>query len=130
MPRNKSTLRKISTVEFDYKRFGQIVRVLIKQKGFTQANFAESINISTAYLNNILAGTRRASLEIYYKILDVLQINDIVCIYKAYDAEQFNKQSSKMTELIMITNHLTPEEIEVVLNLAKNMVEISSKSKK
>lgn len=119
MPRNKSTLRKISTVEFDYKRFGQILRVLIKQKGFTQANFAESINISTAYLNNILAGTRRASLEIYYKILDVLQMNDIVCIYKAYDAEQFNKQSSKMTELIMITNHLTPEEIEVVLNLQK-----------
>ena len=127
MPRNKSTLRKISTVEFDYKRFGQILRVLIKQKGFTQANFAESINISCPYLNNILAGTRRITLDTYIKILDVLELIDLSSCVNFITDDVSLQRIEIISELFRLSNKLSLNELNVILEITNNIKNLSEK---
>ncbi len=60
-----------------YKNIGLKIAYYRKMKGYTQANLAERIGMSTAYLGQIERGNRgnSFSLETLYQIADALEID-------------------------------------------------------
>lgn len=78
MSRRKSLPVPSSQIELNYVEFGNTLRQLIKDKGYSQANFAKAIGISYPYLMNILKGERRVYLHVYVKMLDVLGVSDLI----------------------------------------------------
>lgn len=82
MPREKSTPIPISQVELKYCDFGNVLRQLIKLKGYTQEGFAEAIGVSYSTMMRILRGDRRVYLHVYMKMLDVLGICDLAIMSK------------------------------------------------
>ncbi len=60
-----------------YKNIGLKIAYYRKKKGYTQANLAERIGMSTAYLGQIERGNRgnSFSLETLYQIADALEID-------------------------------------------------------
>ena len=127
MPRKTSTYRKISNAQVDYKKFGQFLRVMIKKRGFTQANFAESINISCPYLNNILAGTRRITLDTYIKILDVLELIDLSSCVNFITDDVSLQRIEIISELFRLSNKLSLNELNVILEITNNIKNLTEK---
>ncbi|MDL2206927.1 helix-turn-helix domain-containing protein [Eubacteriales bacterium OttesenSCG-928-N13] len=57
----------------DYKEVGRRIRVLRKNKHWTQEVMAEAANISLSFLGHIERGTRKASVETLVAIANVLE---------------------------------------------------------
>ncbi|MBR6507783.1 MAG: helix-turn-helix transcriptional regulator [Clostridia bacterium] len=60
-----------------YKKLGETLRALIKMKGYTQLDFACSVDISYPMLLNHLQGTRRMGAYKLSKICRALEIDNI-----------------------------------------------------
>lgn len=56
------------------------IKVLLKLKGMTQSDLADSLHITQSYLSYILSGKRRGSIEIIANIAKALgtTVDDIV----------------------------------------------------
>lgn len=76
MPRKKAVPISPSKLELDYKQFGDILRTKIKEKGYTQAVFAEAVGISYSSMMAILKGERHIYIHTYVRMLDVLGMDD------------------------------------------------------
>lgn len=57
----------------DFKEFRKEVKVCLIRKGWTQADLAEALGVSTVYVNMLLRGARRNTAQIK-KIKEVLGI--------------------------------------------------------
>lgn len=57
----------------DY-RLGRKVRKLRKEKGITQEQLAEKVNVSTTWIGYIETGYRRPNLKMIYKIATALNV--------------------------------------------------------
>lgn len=76
MPRKKAVPISPSKLELDYKLFGDTLRAKIKEKGYTQAVFAEAVGISYSSMMAILKGERHIYIHTYVRMLDVLGMDD------------------------------------------------------
>lgn len=56
----------------DYKDFGQRVRLARKERGMTQEQLSEQLNISPSFLGHIERGTRVPSLDTLTNLCNVL----------------------------------------------------------
>ena len=122
MPKKKANPIAPSTKEFDYIKFGETLRELIRAKGYTQAVFAEAIGISYPYMMDILNGKRRVQLKTYVKILDILNVSDLVLINDSFSQHQMRECSEVLLELMPLLGEMTAEELEDLLRLAKRIV--------
>ncbi|MGN1368471.1 MAG: helix-turn-helix domain-containing protein [Aristaeellaceae bacterium] len=59
----------------DYKDFGARVRSLRRQKGLTQEELAERVDISASFMGHIERGTRIASLETLVALCNELKVS-------------------------------------------------------
>lgn len=57
------------------KRFGERLKELRKEKGFTQEQLAEKINVHQTYIGKLEIGKCNPSLMLIYKISKALKIN-------------------------------------------------------
>jgi transcriptional regulator with XRE-family HTH domain len=122
MPKKKANPIAPSAKEFDYVKFGETLRELIRAKGYTQAVFAEAIGISYPYMMDILNGKRRVQLKTYVKILDILNVSDLVLINDSFSQHQMRECSEVLLELMPLLGEMTAEELEDLLRLAKRIV--------
>jgi len=128
MPKKKAVAIKPSEAELDYKEFGNILRTYIKAKGYTQAVFAEAIGISYSYMMNILQGKRRIPLHIYMKIIDVLELTDIVLMCKNPAENNATMQKSQLyLEFLPLIHKMSPAALENFIGLAKEVVNNTAK---
>lgn len=121
MPKKKANPIAPSEKDFDYTKFGNTLRELIKAKGYTQAVFAESIGISYPYMLDILSGKRRVQLKTYFRILDILEITELVFISDSFTQGQIREHSKVLLELLPLLCELSAEELEDLLRFAKRM---------
>lgn len=121
MPKKKANPIVPSGKELDYAKFGNTLRELIKSKGYTQAVFAEAIGISYPYMLDILSGKRRVQLKTYYKILDVLEITDLILINEMLTQAQVLERSKLLLELMPIMCELSNDELDDLLRFAKRI---------
>lgn len=122
MPKKKANPITPSEKEFDYIKFGNTLRELIKAKGYTQAVFAEAIGISYPYMMDILSGKRRVQMKTYYKILDVLGITELIFISDTFAQAQIREHSALLLELFPVLHEMSAEELEDLLRFAKRIV--------
>lgn len=100
MPRKKSLPIPPSQVELKYCDFGNVLRQLIKAKGYTQEGFAEAIGVSYSTMMSILKGERRVYLHVYMKILDVLGVCDLVIMSKFSDQPDLYEKAQLYMRLV------------------------------
>ena len=125
MPKKKANPIPPSTRELDYVKFGNTLRELIKAKGYTQAVFAEAIGISYSYLLDILNGKRRVQLKTYYRILDVLEVSNVVFISDMFSQKQLRQNARVLLELIPFLCAMSKDELEDLLRVSKRIANSS-----
>lgn len=59
----------------DYNIIGQRIKMVRKQKDYTQEKMAESIEVSTVYISKIENGRTKLSLEMLMKIAHLLNVD-------------------------------------------------------
>ena len=59
---------------FDPIEFGRRLKKMRKERGLTQEELAEALNISTPHLGNIEIGKRGISIKLLIKVSDVLNV--------------------------------------------------------
>lgn len=123
MPKNRSKPMRISDITLDYAEFGKTLKTLIKAKGYTQAAFAESIGVAYPTMLNILQGTRKIYLHTYIKIIDVLDINDIVLLNNSLPNDELAENAKLYAELLPLLRKLPQSAIKSFIELAKGFAE-------
>lgn len=99
----------------DKTEIGQRIRQLRLLKDLTQAEFAESIDISVNFLSEIENGKKGLSGETLAKIC--LSLNTTA------DYILFNKQVKNLT-LLEIANSLSVEELETTIRYLQTLIEM------
>ena len=62
-------------MRFDQVAFGCRLKEIRKERGFTQEQLAESLNISTPHLGNIEIGKRGISVDLLMEVSDILNVS-------------------------------------------------------
>ena len=61
-------------MELNYERMGKIIKAVRIARGLSQADLAESIDLSVPYISHIETGRSKASLETIVNIANVLDV--------------------------------------------------------
>lgn len=122
MPRKKANPMPESQASLDYAKFGNTLRILIKSKGYTQANFAEAIGVAYPTMLNILQGSRRIYIHTYLKIIDVLDISDILLLNQSISDEELKQNAELYVQLLPLLRKLPKPALNSFIDLAKEMI--------
>ena len=101
----------------DYKLIGQRIKTKRKEKGFTQENIAEQLDISVSYISRIERGAVKISLETLVKISDVLNVSATFLLGGSITTESNYLQN----ELSDITKHFNSDNMSLILDIAKSI---------
>ncbi len=59
---------------FNYERMGKIIKVVRVERGLSQADLAELVDLSVPYISNIETGRSKSSLETIVNIANALNV--------------------------------------------------------
>lgn len=113
MSRKYRSIETMPESDFDYKKFGATLKVLIKARGFTQMRFSEYVGIEYSTLIAILAGKRRVYLHTYAKLIAALNITDIALVSQTLPKENLREHLETFLKLIPVFNSLSPESADI-----------------
>lgn len=72
-------------MELDYLAIGKRIRALRKDKRMTQEDLGKLLNLSVSYIGHVERGSRKASAETIYRIVDALNSSlDVLITGVAY----------------------------------------------
>lgn len=111
-----------SEVTLDYARFGNAVRELIEAKGFYLSTVAEAVGLTSPYFCEQLRGKKRMQLDTYLKLLDVLDVSDVILISQLVSQKQIVACAPLIRELLSLINNMPEDILESFVGLAKQMV--------
>ena len=99
------------------KDFGTRLKILRKQKGLSQEQFSEMINVAQNTLSNIETGVHFCSADTIEKILEILSIEP----YELFSFGQKNPKLMLLNDIneILINN---PEKIDDIWKIVKVLV--------
>ena len=98
----------------DYFEIGQKIRKYRKEKGLSQEQLAEKVNISVTHMSHIETANTKLSLPVLVDIATVLQVQT--------DELLFGSRSQDSTALLMqIIQDCTTEQIDMIVELAKTV---------
>ena len=117
MARRKAQPLQKSNVELDYAKFGTLLKRLIKSKGYTQENFAKAVGVSYSSLMSILKGKRRVFLHTYLKMLDVLEVSDLILLNESPNYPELIERANLYKELLSTYENLSLSTLEHVDSL-------------
>lgn len=61
-------------MKLNYERMGRIIKAIRKERGLSQAELAESTDLSVPYISHIETGRSKASLETVVNIANILNV--------------------------------------------------------
>ena len=98
----------------NYFEIGQKIRRYRKEKGLSQEQLAEKVNISVTHMSHIETANTKLSLPVLVDIASVLQVQT--------DELLFDIKPQAGTALLMqIVSDCTPQQIEMIVELAKTV---------
>ena len=98
----------------DIKSVGKNIKKFRREKGYTQAEIAEMIDVSTIHMSHIETGYVSMSLECLVKICDALKITPDSLLLSGYEINE----ASAVKQLSTIMNNLTDSEKKLVIDFA------------
>ena len=96
----------------DKKIVGEKIRQLRKEKGFSQEELSEKIDISPRHMCTIENGNSIPSLETFVKIAEILRLD----VNKFFNLE-FDEENSVRTEIYDLVQLSTPKELVLIKNI-------------
>lgn len=99
----------------DYKAIGRRIAFYRKREHYTQATFAEKLDISESYISQVECGKVKISLYRLNQIAEILDINLALLVSDSSDASD-NYGNSELLEVI---NNWSPQQKSFLLNLLK-----------
>lgn len=85
----------------DKSVIGKIIKKLRKEKGFTQEQFAEKINLSTNYLSKVERGMNTPNVETFFKMAEILDFTLEDFGIKQKSKESINTEKEELLKLIL-----------------------------
>lgn len=107
----------------DYKLIGERLKKARIQKGYTQENLAEKINVSIAYLSRIETGATRINLKRLNELCSILGVSEALILNGASS----NSTTYLNNELASILKDCTPEKKELIYQIATIISEDKNK---
>ena len=117
---NRKTNKMSEEEKVYYKKLGETLRALIKMKGYTQLDFACSIDISYPMLLNHLQGTRRMGAYKLSKICRALEIDNIDIIALTVPDIYVDGKTELYTELFKRLSDREPDTIRRLIEMLDN----------
>lgn len=62
-------------MHYDIKRSGEYIRGLRMQRGYTQGNLAEILNIDRSFLSHIEVGKRGCSVDLFVELSNIFNVS-------------------------------------------------------
>ena len=85
----------------DKSAIGKIIKKLRKEKGFTQEQFAEKINLSTNYLSKVERGMNTPIVETFLKMAEILDYTVEDFGINQTHKETIDKEKEELLKLIL-----------------------------
>lgn len=111
----------------NFNEIGKRIRELRKDKGFTQQQLSEKVNISEKYLSNIELGKDACSLLVLISIANTLEVSMDYLLaenLKYNSLSEINMSSDLYSRLIQDVRLLNSKEISHVIKFISLMKEI------
>lgn len=96
------------------KEIGNRIKKYRKQKGFTQAQLAEIIDISTIHMSHLETGSVATSLECMIKVCNALEVSPDDLLIGEFELNN-NATIKQLTE---ITKNLSSDENKLLIDFA------------
>ena len=88
----------------DKSAIGKIIKKLRKEKGFTQEQFAEKINLSTNYLSKVERGMNTPNVETFLKMAEILDFTLEDFGINQTHKETIDKEKEDLLKLILLSS--------------------------
>ena len=98
----------------NYFEIGQKIRRYRKEKGLSQEQLAEKVNISVTHMSHIETANTKLSLPVLVDIASVLQVQTDELLFDS-------KPQGGATLLMQLVADCTPQQIEMIVELAKTV---------
>lgn len=82
----------------DYKDLGLKVRDIRRQQGLTQDQLAEKAGISTSFLGHIERGSRKASLETFVQLCNMLKVTPETLLIASLNDDLVSKLAPTLSQ--------------------------------
>lgn len=98
----------------NYFEIGQKIRKYRKEKGLSQEQLAEKVNISVTHMSHIETANTKLSLPVLVDIANVLQVQTDRLLFD-------HKPQGAAALLMQIAADCTPGQLEMIVELAKTV---------
>ena len=96
------------------KEIGNRIKKYRKQKGFTQAQLAEIIDISTIHMSHLETGSVAMSLECMIKVCNALEVSPDDLLIGEFELNN----NATIKQLAEITKNLSSDENKLLIDFA------------
>lgn len=110
----------------DYSALGKRIRAERQKNKLTQAELAEKINVTTAFIGQIERGERKFSLETLIEITSALNVS---ADYILRDSMIYNNNSA-MSELMSLLENQDISKMHLAIDIIKSVFEHIDKQSK
>lgn len=120
----KKKIRHISPSEktLDYVRLGSSIKELIAAKGYYLGTVADAVELSASYFGELLRGKKHMQLDTYFKLLDILEVSDLLLISESVSQKRMAECAPLILELLSLINDMPVEVLQSFVSLAKQTV--------
>jgi DNA-binding XRE family transcriptional regulator len=101
---------------FDFKNLGALVRAYRKERGYTQADMAERVGITTQHYSRIERGEYTPSLQTFLSLVEILDLD-----MSKLRVGNHRKVSSTMYEIVYLLEKFNNVQQKAVLSFLKTM---------
>lgn len=101
----------------NYKQIGARIRNARLEKGFTQEQVAEKLDVGVTHISHIETGNTIPSMKLFIGIVNLLEISadSLLC-------DNLSKAKDTFTgELMQATSDCNEEEIRIIVDMAKQL---------
>ena len=100
----------------DYKEIGKRIRILRKQKNFSQEQLAEKVWISTTHMSHIETGSTKLSLPVLVDLANVLEVGTDEIL----ETPTSKQKTALLEDVEEILKNCTQAQVKVIFEIIKN----------
>lgn len=111
--------------KFDFKAFGQAIKVARKAKGISRNALADKMSIAPRYIASIENSGQHQSLQIFYEFVTFLDVSVDTFFFPNKEADK----SAQRRQLESLLDEMSDKGLRIVTATAKEVKEVESEDK-
>ncbi|BBH20373.1 transcriptional regulator [Paenibacillus baekrokdamisoli] len=102
------------------RQIGKQIRILRKNRGLTQEQLGEGVQLPQSYIGGIERGEKNISIETLERIIHALKINPGEVLGSIQSAQSEKEKSLDSLKVLLLNRSLN--EIEIIIRLSKDVL--------